>query len=141
MPMRHRPGAMIPGLLGPTRRVWLCPLSRSCTASISWTGICSVTETTSGTFASIACIMALAARSARTITKLTSGLTSSTALFDLVLTSLGQRGDSSPHLLYGPKDWEAKMFMIGPAFCNTTYDFGSIFYGFQGVCRCLEKSY
>mmetsp|Transcript_30637 Transcript_30637/g.85814 ORF Transcript_30637/g.85814 Transcript_30637/m.85814 type:complete len:208 (+) Transcript_30637:141-764(+) len=54
IPILHSPGLIIPGQLGPIRRVLLWPSKRFFTVTISFCGIPSVMQTTSGISASIA---------------------------------------------------------------------------------------
>ena len=61
MPILHSPGLMMPGQLGPMRRVLLCLMSACLTRTMSCWGIPSVMQTTRSISASIASMMALAA--------------------------------------------------------------------------------
>lgn len=61
IPILHWPGAMIPGQLGPTRRVFPCVLSMSVMRTMSCCGIPSVMQTTRGISASMASSMPAAA--------------------------------------------------------------------------------
>jgi len=65
MPILQPSGVMIPGVLGPMRRVWVPSRARR-TRTMSSTGIPSVMHTTSGIFAVMASSMASAARAGGT---------------------------------------------------------------------------
>jgi hypothetical protein len=68
MPILHSPGLMMPGQLGPMRRVLVWRLRRYLTATISCCGMPSVMQTTSGISASMASMMASAAAGGGTYT-------------------------------------------------------------------------